>query len=221
MPFAPLPRSFSARVQQTARAGGLVLDLGCGDGGLVRRLRGAGVPAFGMDLAPPALGIVADLRGDARQAPVAQASVDVLIAANLLRHLLVPDSRGRFLDHWLTLLRPAGCVYIFEDEPDHSSPAAANYRDLQRFLAGLSPGRRGDLLPWGAFQSLVQRRPTIVLAAGGCRQNRRPAHASAALAMLQACTGTPSGEPARLAASLRKHGLAYGRFWWACLQASG
>jgi hypothetical protein len=148
-------------------------------------------------------------------------SLDVLIAGNLVRHLLVPDARGRFLDHWLTLLRPGGCSYIFEDEPGDFPPAVANYRDLQRFLAGLMPGRRGDLLPLDDFLSLLDRKPNVALVAQGCRHNRWPAHAAAALEMLQACKGTVPQENARLQASLREHGLAYGRFWWACLEPAG
>lgn len=221
MPFSPLPRSFSARLHGLDPVAGRVLDLGCGDGGFVRRLRGLGVAAFGLDSGPPALGVRADLRGDARRAPVLPGSLDVVIAANLVRHLLVPDPRGRFLEHWLALLRPGGCLYIFEDDPGESSPAVANYRDLQRFLAVLMPGRRGELLPLCGFLSLLQHMPNVVLVAQGRRRNRRPAHAAAALEMLRAHGGTATGEATRLQASLREHGLAYGRFWWACLEPAG
>lgn len=221
MPFTPWPRSFVADLRRLDRRRGRALDLGCGDGALVRRLRAAGVPALGLDLGSPSLGVRADVRGDARASPFVPGGMDLLIACNLVRHLLAADPAGRFLDHWASLLRPGGRLYIFEDEPAAAPHAAANYRDLQLLLARLAPRIRGPLLPWDGFAALLRDRPQLAPAGRGCRRNLRPAHAEPVLHLLEGCAGTLDGEPSRLIAAVRRHGLSYGRYWWVRLRRAG
>ena len=186
----------------------------CGDGRLLALVRRPGVVCLGLDRLPRAAGSVADIVGDACRPPVRDRSLDVLLAANLVRHL-VPSRPGlEFLEAWLGLLKPGGSLVILEDEPTARPAAAANYRDLQAFLARLWPMGRGPLLARSAFLLRVPPQLLPLVADGGVAVNRWPQDARAAVAMLESGSPAAGDAAAGLAAAIGAQGLSCGRQWW-------
>ncbi len=188
-----------------------MVELGCGDGRFSARLRLAGARVVGVDRRGPAHGSTADVVADALRPPLSTGGVDLLVAANLLRHLWSRTGGAAVPRPWRKCLRPGGHLYIFEDEPGDRPVAVDNYRCLQRFLCRLDPGGRGPLLSGHEFE----RRATETGWNRGEMVNRETADSEAVLAMLDGSDGTATGEAARLAESIRRHGLVYGRYWWA------
>ena len=84
--------------------------------------------------------------GDALEPPISAGACDLVVASNLVRHLLAVTGHLRFLGSWLALLKPGGSLFVFEDEPATEEGPAGNYRDLQEFLSRLVPEARGPLL---------------------------------------------------------------------------
>lgn len=216
MPFSPLPAIFAERLARVAASGGLALDLGCGDGAFAGRLEAAGVVPVGLDRLPRSLARRADLRGDARRPPLRDRSLDLLTAANLLRHLAPAGPLPPLLERWQGLLRPGGALFLFEDEPADSPAAVRNYRDLQAFLARLLPGQRGPLLALDRFRAGL---PTRDRWRFGLQENRSTLDPAAATTLLAGAGAPPTGEAARLAAAITAGGLACGRYWWAAWTA--
>lgn len=217
MPFDPVPETIT-EICRAAPDGFRAVELGCGDGALRDRLRRGGAWCAGLDLAPRALARGVDVRGDARRPPLRAASLDLVLAANLARHLVPADPGLRFLDAWLGLLKPGGSVVLLEDEPT-DEPAAANHRDLQAFLARLAPAGRGPLVARDAFLGALPAHLASRVAGGAVAANARRLDAGAVLAMLERGRPQPGGEAARLVTSIRRHGLACGRMWWLRLRA--
>jgi SAM-dependent methyltransferase len=217
VPFDPIPETMT-ELCRAAPDGFRAVELGCGDGGLLARLRQCGVWCAGLDLAPRALARAVDVRGDARRPPLRAASLDLVVAANLVRHLISADPRLRFLDAWLGLLRPGGSVFVLEDEPS-AEPAAANHRDLQAFLARLFPDGRGPLVARDAFVRALPDHLSARVAGTAVGANASRQDAQAAIAMLERGNPEAGGEAARLLAAIRLHGLACGRMWWLQLRA--
>ena len=93
-------------------APGRMLDLGCGTGMFLKRRQAEGL-AFGSDLSPAALdycrsrGIVNLVRADARRIPLADSSMDLVTAFDLIEH--VDDDRGLIEEAW-RVLRPGGLL---------------------------------------------------------------------------------------------------------------
>lgn len=218
MSFDPVPATITELCRR-APASWRALELGCGDGWLRAHVRAAGVWCAGLDSAPRGLAAAVDVRGDARRPPLRARSLDLVLAANLVRHLVPGDPELCFLDAWLDLLRPGGSVFVLEDEPSPGA-AAANHRDLQAFLARVAPTGRGPLLARDAFLGTLPARLRERVAAGGTTANRWPLDAAAALAMLESGRPRPGGEADRLASAIRRHGLRCGRMWWLRLQAA-
>ncbi|MBU2503315.1 class I SAM-dependent methyltransferase [bacterium] len=215
MPFSPLPGICNARLDALAAVGGAcALDLGCGDGLLGALCSRPGLPVFGLDRLGPLRGDQVHIVGDARGLPFPRSSLDLLLAGNLVRHLLVQDPDLAFLDHWESVLRPGGTLLILEDQPGAGSPASRNYRYLQDLLAGLDPRRRGPLVTVQTFRSLLKERPWVTDAPWGLAPNRWPADSGAVATMLAAGSPAESGPVAGLLRSLERHGLEYGDFWW-------
>lgn len=212
MPFDPVPETIT-ELCRGAPASWRAVELGCGDGALLHRLRSLGAWCAGLDSAPPQLAAAVTVRGDARRPPLRRTCLDLLLAPNLVHHLMVADPRCGFLESWLETLRPGGSLFVLEDEPTPEA-AAANYRDLQAFLARLAPDRRGPLVALDAFRHALPRQLAARVVDGGAARNRWPLDAEAALAMLEGGRPQPGSEAARLAAAIRGHGLACGRMWW-------
>lgn len=212
MPFEPFPEMFAGDLERLVRRDGTCgLDLGCGDSDLARRLTDAGLPVWGLDRSPDgAVSVIAD----AMRLPVADKGVDLLLAANLARHLLRGRPDGGFLAHWFGALRPGGVLYVLEDEPDLSTPARRNYHDLQAFLAVLCGPGRGPLVPLRKVRPLAERALPGADVRGGRLANRRRADVRAVLDMLRRGEGGDRGEAGRLRRLIARHGLDYGPYWW-------
>ena len=103
------------------RPGLLALDIGCGPGRLVGRLRGHGVSCIGLDLSA---GLLREARtttgetfvqGDAQALPIADARFDRVLAMNALYHL--PDWHRALLE-MRRVVRPGGRVVISTNGQD-------------------------------------------------------------------------------------------------------
>lgn len=213
MPFDPLPETLSELSRGPAAMTRRAVELGCGDGDLLRRLRRDGLWCAGLDRSGRGLAAAVDVRGDACRPPLRPRSLDLVVAANLARHLLPADPGLSFVDTWLGLLRPGGSLFMLEDEPT-AGAATGNHRDLQAFLARVVPGGRGPLVAAESFRSRLSPAQAELCRDGGVGPNAWPQDATAALALLASGRPEPGGEAARLAASIARHGLACGRMWW-------
>lgn len=101
--------------------GGIVLDLGCGVGHDLIRLRAAGLRPVGLDPSARALSRAAGLhsavvRGDGAQLPFRASAFDGCRIERVLQH--VPDP-GAILDEVMRVVQPGGFIAILE--PDHTS----------------------------------------------------------------------------------------------------
>jgi SAM-dependent methyltransferase len=98
-----------------------VLDVGCGDGTLTRRLVGEGYDATGLDPeAPREEGYLRDTLEEFRS----QATFDAAVAVRSLHHLHDPV---RALDNLQGLLRPGGRLIAFEFAVEHVDDAARQW----------------------------------------------------------------------------------------------
>jgi SAM-dependent methyltransferase len=107
-----------------------VLDVGCGEGWLARRLVGAGARVTGIDPLPGALANAREaspeaeslrfVHGTAEALPFADRSFDVVVFFNSLHHVPVA-SMELALSEAARVLRPAGAVYV--QEPLARGPA--------------------------------------------------------------------------------------------------
>lgn len=214
MSFTPLPKTFTDICLKRDSTCPQILELGCGDGRFREVLAGQGIFSWGLDQTGPEGGTVADVVGDALAPPVAVGSLDLLLAPNLLKHLVPADPALGFLSGWLKMLKPGGSLFIFEDDPRDIPAGVAHYRDLQEFLSRLMPESRGPLLPLEAFKARVSMLGFAACWDFGLVRNRQTIDAEAALAFLGQ-DGEPSGEPGRLMKVIRSDGLDPGYFWWA------
>jgi SAM-dependent methyltransferase len=214
MPFAPLPAEFLKILDNISDSHAVVLDLGCGEGHFTQMVSRPGIHVFGLDMSlsgSPGL----DLQGDALDPPVLPGSIDLLLAANLVRHLLRGDPEGTFLHKWQKLLKPGGVMVLFEDEPAESPKAVKNYHDVQLFLAQLVGPGRGPLLPWKKFQKIASGQPYPGSWKFGLEENGTVADPSRVLDFLAGTSGQVAPEVANLMAGIKMNGLAYGSYWWA------
>lgn len=219
MPFTPLPTSLTDLIDRPESCALRAVELGCGDGRLLALLRRRGLSCLGLDRHSAAAGSVADIRGDALRPPLRRQSLDLVIAANLVRHLLPQQPTLDFLETWLSLLKPGGAVFILEDEPTTMQPAAARYRDLQAFLSRLLPGERGPLVSLASFGRRLPPELRRRVDATGIAANEWPQDGGVAVAMLRSGRPPAGSEAARLADAISADGLACGRMWWCRLRA--
>lgn len=113
------------RVPELALAGLRVLDIGCGDAGVLIALAEAGAHAHGIEPFEPSVargrvraeehGVSVDLRaGLAETLPFADATFDLVLLDNVLEHV---QDRERTLDEIARVLRPGGVLYLVTPKP--------------------------------------------------------------------------------------------------------
>ncbi len=174
-----------------------------------------GKHCLGLDLRHPVTGAVCNLVGDARRAPIRPGTVRLLVAANLVRHVLPRHKLGEHVAHWRSLLKSGGMLFIFEDEPSQSSAGVRNFKDLQAFLAQLMPEARGPLLSQEKFRHLVGA-PTVPEGwTFGFQRNEETINASEVMRFLSAGDGAAEGGVAKLIRAIGRDGLDPGQYWWA------
>ena len=161
--------------------GGRVLEIGAGDGRFVARLAGAGFDARGIEPSPRAAALAAGAgarveRAEAESAPVADASLDAVIAWHSLEHLDDPGATLRRARGWLVpggrivvavpdlaslQARIGGDRWFHQDVPRHRTHFTA--AGLRALLArtGYVPRRESHLLveqnALGMWQTLLNR----------------------------------------------------------------
>ncbi|MFT7699829.1 MAG: hypothetical protein ACI8S7_001662, partial [Candidatus Krumholzibacteriia bacterium] len=190
-------------------------ELGSGEGHFIGLLKARGVHCWGMDLRHPAGGVVCDLVGDARHAPIKPSSMSLVVAANLVRHITPRHRLLEYLTAWRSLLKPGGLLYLFEDEPSASLPAERNFRDLQEFLSRLMPESRGPLMSLDRFKSLLSESPDAANWTFGCQANEVTIDATTVVRFLAAGQGSPTGKQATLLRAIGRDGVSPGRYWYA------
>lgn len=103
-------------------AGRDVLDVGCGDGGLVRRLASAGARAVGLEVSGALVDAARTVEpgsggtyivGAGERLPFPDASLDLVVYLKTLHHV-PPDDMGRSLAEAQRTLRTAGAVFVAE-----------------------------------------------------------------------------------------------------------
>lgn len=205
MSFTPLPTSLVLDLRRAA--GEAVVELGCGEGRLTRRLTPHHSDVIGIDRERPVTspGAVAD----AAAPPLRSASVAVLVMGNLYRYL---DDGGARLRRWRDALQPGGVIWILEDEPAADGEPGALYRDLQAYLDTLVHDRRGALLPLDRFRAGLDSTRGWTF---GRERNTETMEESGPLLAGLDLHASKSPAAARIAAAIRADGLDYGHYWWA------
>lgn len=103
-------------------AGQRVVDVGCGEGTLVRSLTGCGAQVIGVECgaemlamarATPVVGAEYYVEGVGQALPLPAASTDVVVFMNSLHHV-PPDSMAAALDEAARILVPGGMVVVNE-----------------------------------------------------------------------------------------------------------
>ena len=215
MSFSPLPESFLHDLQRCRAPGRRILDLGCGDGVFLAGLDTGDGLRVDLDRIGPCAGTCANVVGDALTPPLTDGTCDLVVAANLFRHIVSHDAEAGFLDRWWRLLGPGGALYLFEDEPLDQPVGARNYRDLQKFLRRLMPDRRGELVPRRSFEDIARAADPGAVWRIGRARNQTVLDPEAVGSLLRG-DGHPTGEAARLLHTIEAEGLNCGEYWWAC-----
>jgi ubiquinone/menaquinone biosynthesis C-methylase UbiE len=109
-------------------AGQDIVDVGCGQGGLVRELCARGARARGLEISEEQLAAARDqdpddpdryLVGRAEQLPLPDASLDLVVFMRALHHIAI-EQMAAALSQARRVLRPAGAVYVAEPLPEGS-----------------------------------------------------------------------------------------------------
>ena len=115
----PPPELVQAVAAGWLRPPGRVLDLGCGLGTELAYLAGLGFSGIGIDLSAAALQrahiqlpVVAFVRADVLQMPVAAAACDVLIDRGCFHYLATDNARARYAAEARRVLRPGGRLFV-------------------------------------------------------------------------------------------------------------
>ena len=116
-PFAMLhwiAAARSAHIPRAERAGSVLVDIACGGGLLAPHIVGKGHRHVGVDLSVPSLVTAREhdvlvVRGDASRLPLADSCADVVVAGEVLEHVLDLPSA---VSEACRILRPGGTLVI-------------------------------------------------------------------------------------------------------------
>ena len=118
----PIRRPIDVLTELVALDGRRVVDVGCGDGAIVRALTRLGALVTGIEidagqlapaLAAPPAGTERYLEGRGEALPLPDASVDLVLYFNSLHHVPVPD-QGAALQEAGRVLAPGGALLVVE-----------------------------------------------------------------------------------------------------------
>lgn len=131
-----------------------VLDVGCGVGQVVRRLKEAGFQAKGVDVSEPNIrkAVEAGLDCqyyDGKRIPFEDESFDAAGALNVLEHVEEPES---FIAELVRVVRPGGRIVL-------SSPnflRVLGFRDYHRSMRGFSNKIRNALKLWAKRRRMIR-----------------------------------------------------------------
>ncbi len=110
------------RVIEERRGGRRGLDVGCGQGAYVARMRELGFDVNGIDMSAGQIALAARNVGDASlvrvgsvlEIPAADASYDFLYTINVLHHLGSVEEQRRAFVELLRVLKPGGLLFVHE-----------------------------------------------------------------------------------------------------------
>lgn len=96
------------------RETGLLLDVGCGSGAMLKAAVDAGWRAQGLEIASSAVETLREQGFEVKKTPIEEAnfsdsSIDVIVANGVIEHVHYPDT---FLASCFRFLRPGGLLYI-------------------------------------------------------------------------------------------------------------
>jgi 2-polyprenyl-6-hydroxyphenyl methylase / 3-demethylubiquinone-9 3-methyltransferase len=148
----------AALMPPAARAGAVLVDLGCGGGLLAPHVAPLGYRHIGVDLSRSALGVAArhgvvSVLADAAAVPLADGCADVVSAGEILEHVSGPST---VVSEACRLLRPGGTLVI----------DTVNATALARFLVVTLGERVTRLAPRGLHDPGLFVRPDLVRGVG-------------------------------------------------------
>ncbi len=158
-------RNSDVLVETLELAGKRVIDVGCGDGGLVRLMARQGAQVLGVECSPRQLAKaqaaekVADERiveGVAQELPAADASVDVVVFFNSLHHVPV-EAQATALREAARVLAPGGLLYVCEPVAEGAffelmRPVDDETAVRAQALAAVKAAAQGDFAQQREFQ---------------------------------------------------------------------
>jgi 2-polyprenyl-6-hydroxyphenyl methylase/3-demethylubiquinone-9 3-methyltransferase len=148
----------AALMPPSARAGAVLVDLGCGGGLLAPHVARLGYRHIGVDRSRSALGVAArhgvvPVLADAGAVPLADSCADVVSAGEILEHVAGPST---VVSEACRLLRPGGTLVI----------DTVNATALARFLVVTVAERVTRLAPRGLHDPGLFVRPELVRGVG-------------------------------------------------------
>jgi SAM-dependent methyltransferase len=133
-----------------------VLDIGCGDGTLTRRLIGEGYDATGLDPeAPREEGYLRDTLEEFRST----ATFDAAVAVRSLHHL---SDATLALDNLFALLRPGGRLVVFEFAVEHVDDTARQWLADEGVPPPVSESGVDEVIPLSELRAELERRFEIL-----------------------------------------------------------
>lgn len=210
MSFWPFPKTL---LDELARglACGPGIELGSGTGGLSGRLRSVGIRLLTSDLGAPC-----DVRADAVNLPFQSGSFGLVVAGNLVRHV-VQVRWPKLLEEAARVLVPGGRMLLLEDHPEARTPAESNYREALGLLARVDASRGAAI----DLEDVLEARPNSLselVWSASLENEERPRDPLAPADWVEAQAGLLDGAVAAHRQEVLTHGMEYGRFQACVLQ---
>ncbi len=216
MSFWPFPTNLLAELR-AAQSRGPLVELGCGRGDLLARLRQAGLDPWGLEIAAEGDRRRPWIRADAARLPFADGSIGGFVLADVLRHLPVPV-RGAVADETLRALVPQGRVILLEDSPVAHDEAEALYRETMRLLAAADPSR-GTVRSLDEWSEPWRMRCGPARSQGRAANDERVRRPTAPLDWIMVRRPDLAEAARELRARVEMVGMAYGDYQWCVFTA--